>query len=145
MPNSLGNNDNRRIPIRQRTLHPSMVGRLDISETSSSDPGRSGSLTPCNNMKSLYFDDSLYPSKIHYRISKILDEWENDSDVEELVITCDNEEDYNKTLDDLFNYGKDKLNIYGVTNNPNELIIEKDPRDSYRKFDEDKFLVEKNS
>lgn len=37
-PNSLGNNDFRRIPIRQRSLHPSMLGYIDIAETSNSDP-----------------------------------------------------------------------------------------------------------
>lgn len=37
-PNSLGNNDFRRIPKRQRELHPSMLGYIDIAETSSSDP-----------------------------------------------------------------------------------------------------------
>ena len=37
-PNSLGNNDFRRIPIRQRLLHPSMLGYIDIAETSNSDP-----------------------------------------------------------------------------------------------------------
>ena len=36
--NSLGNNDGRRIPIRQRILHPSMLGTIDIADTSSSDP-----------------------------------------------------------------------------------------------------------
>lgn len=37
-PNSLGNNDFRRIPPRQRLLHPSMLGFIDIAETSNSDP-----------------------------------------------------------------------------------------------------------
>ena len=37
-PNSLGANDGRRIPIRQRILHPSMLGYIDIADTSSSDP-----------------------------------------------------------------------------------------------------------
>lgn len=37
-PNSLGNNDNKRIPPRQRELHPSMLGYIDIAETSNSDP-----------------------------------------------------------------------------------------------------------
>lgn len=37
-PNALGNKNGRRIPIRQRTLHPSMLGILDCSEGSSSDP-----------------------------------------------------------------------------------------------------------
>ena len=39
-PNSLGANNDRRIPIRQRILHPSMLGYIDIAETSNSDPKR---------------------------------------------------------------------------------------------------------
>lgn len=37
-PNSLGGKDSRRIPIRQRTLHPSMLGVIDVADSSSSDP-----------------------------------------------------------------------------------------------------------
>ena len=37
-PQSLGGNDARRIPIRQRSLHPSMLGRIDLADSSSSDP-----------------------------------------------------------------------------------------------------------
>ena len=39
-PNALGGNDARRIPIRQRTLHPSMLGWVDLADSSSSDPKR---------------------------------------------------------------------------------------------------------
>lgn len=37
-PNAIGNKSERRIPIRQRVLHPSMLGTLDIASSSSSDP-----------------------------------------------------------------------------------------------------------
>jgi hypothetical protein len=30
--------------------------------------------------------------------------------------------------------------MYGVSNNPMEIIIEKDPREKYRKFDEEVFV-----
>lgn len=40
MPNSLGIANERRVPIRQRILHPSMLAVLDISSSSNSDPGR---------------------------------------------------------------------------------------------------------
>lgn len=135
-PNALGANDARRIPIRQRILHPSMLGFCDIAETSASDPGRSGSLSPYCNMKSLYFDDSLYENEMHYKISKLLDECPLGDDYEELCIKCDNEEEYNNVLDSLFKAGDEKFKFYGVSNNPMEIIIEKDPRDNYRQFDE---------
>lgn len=138
--NSLGGNDQRRIPIRQRVLHPSMLGYIDIADTSASDPGQSGSLSPFCDMKSLYFDDSLYENEMHYKISQYLDECPLDDDEEEIVIKCDNEEQYNATLDALFKASEGKLKMYGVSNNPMEIVVEKDPRDNYRKFDEN-FLM----
>ncbi len=138
-PNAIGNKSERRIPIRQRLLHPSMVGTIDLSESSNSDPGRSGSLSPFNNMKSLYFDDSLYENEMHYKISKILDEMPDD-DHDELYIKCDNEEEYNSTLDSLYKAKKDSVRFYGVSNDPFVIIVEKDPRDKYRKFNEEEFL-----
>lgn len=134
--NSLGNNDGRRIPIRQRTLHPSMLGFIDIAETSASDPGRSGSLSPYCDIKSMYFDDSLYENEMHYRVSQLLDQCPLDDESEELHIVCDDENQYNSILDALFKAGENKLKISGVSYNPMEIIVEKDPRDSYRKFDE---------
>lgn len=142
-PNALGNNDSRRIPIRQRALHPTMLGYMDIADTSSSDPGQSGSLSPYCDMKSLYFDDSLYENEMHFKIAKYLDENPLDDDYEELVIKCDNEEQYNATLDALFKAGEGKFKMYGTSNNPMEIIIEKDPREGYRKFDEN-FLMNNN-
>lgn len=143
-PNALGANDSRRIPIRQRTLHPSMLGWVDIADTSSSDPGRSGSLSPYNKMTSLYFDDSLYENKMHYQISQYLDEDLVDDEEEVMKIDVGSCEEYNAVLDLLYHDKINKLNMSGVTNNPIEIIVEKDPREGYRKFNEDDFLVDKS-
>lgn len=142
-PNALGANDSRRIPIRQRALHPTMLGYIDIADTSSSDPGQSGSLSPYCDMKSLYFDDSLYENEMHFKIAKYLDEHPLDDDHEELCIRCDTEEQYNSILDALFKAGEGKLKIFGTSNNPMEIVVEKDPRDGYRQFDEN-FLMTTN-
>lgn len=139
-PNALGANDSRRIPIRQRALHPTMLGYMDIADTSSSDPGQSGSLSPYCDMKSLYFDDSLYENEMHFKIAKYLDEHPLDDEYEELCIKCDTEEQYNSILDALFKAGEGKLKISGTSNNPMEIVVEKDPRDGYRQFDEN-FLM----
>lgn len=139
-PNALGANDSRRIPIRQRALHPTMLGYIDIADTSSSDPGQSGSLSPYCDMTSLYFDDSLYENEMHYKIAKYLDEHPLDDDSEEICIRCDNEEQYNAVLDALFKAGEGKIQIYGTSNNPMEIVVEKDPREGYRQFDEN-FLM----
>lgn len=144
-PNSIGAKSDRRIPIRQRTLHPSMLSFLDIAETSSSHPGMSGSLSPYNDMKSLYFDNSLYENEMHFKISKILDELNDlDDEYEELRIACDSEEEYNSVLDGLYRYGDGKVKMFGVSNNPMDIIIEKDPREGYRKFDEENLVKDEN-
>lgn len=135
-PNALGNNDSRRIPVRQRTLHPSMIGWLDLADSSSSDPGQSASLSPYCDMKSMYFDESLYENEMHYKISKYLDEYPLDDDHEELRIVCDNEREYNEVLNSLFRASEGKIKIFGTSNNPMEIIVEKDPREGYRVFDE---------
>lgn len=135
-PNALGANDSRRIPIRQRALHPTMLGYIDIADTSSSDPGQSGSLSPYCDMDSLYFDNSLYENAMHYKIAQYLDQCPLDDDSEELRIVCDNEEQYNAVLDALFKAGEGKFQIYGTSNNPMEIVVERDPREGYRKFDE---------
>ncbi len=140
LPNALGNKDSRRIPIRQRLLHPSMLGYIDLASSSNSDPGRSGDLSPYNNMKSLYFDDSLYENEMHYKISKLLDENPLDDEYEEFRIVCDNERQYNDTLNALYHASNGKFKMYGVSHNPMEIIIEKDPRLKYRKFDESNLM-----
>ena len=94
-------------------------------------------------MNSLYFDDSLYENEMHYKISKYLDENPLGDDYEELRIICDNEKEYNDTLDALFKAGENKLKMYGVSNNPMEIIVEKDPRENYRKFDEGLLMEER--
>lgn len=140
-PNALGVNDSRRIPIRQRALHPSMLGRIDCAETSSSDPGQGGSLSPFCEMKSLYFDDSLYENEMHYKISKYLDELENDPEEEGIRIICKDVDTYNHCLDELTHATNGKFKMYGVSYNPMEIKIEKDPREGYRKFNEEEFLM----
>lgn len=140
-PNALGANDSRRIPIRQRSLHPSMLGYMDTADTSSSDPGQSGSLSPFCDMTSLYFDNSLYENEMHFKIAQYLDQYPLDDDHEEIIIKCDNEAQFNATLDALFKATEGKIKISGTSNNPMEIVVEKDPRDGYRKFNED-FLVD---
>lgn len=120
-----------------------MIGYIDVADTSASDPGQSGSLSPYCDMKSLYFDDSLYENEMHYKIAQYIDESplntleeEDEKDWEEIRIVADNATEYNKILDKLYHYGDGKLKMYGTSNNPMEIIIEKDPRENYRKFDE---------
>ena len=95
-----------------------------------------GDLSPWNPLKSFYFDDSLAENELHFKIKQYLDEHPLDSDYEELVIRCDDEKQYNGILDALFTYSADKFKISAVTNNDMEIVVERDPREGYRKFDE---------
>lgn len=81
---------------------------------------------------------------MHYKISKLLDDNPLDDDSEELRIVCDTEEEFNGVLNDLCHASNNRFKMYGVSYNPMEIIIEKDPREKYRKFDEESFLVDKN-
>lgn len=87
-------------------------------------------------MKSLYFDDSLYENEMHYHIAKLLDENPLDDDWEELRIVCDSNQEYNDVLNSLYHATEGKIKMYGVSYNPMEIIVEKDIRENYRKFDE---------
>lgn len=113
-----------------------MLGVVDVASSSSSDPGRSGDLSPYSDMKSMYFDDTLYENEMHYKIAKLLDDNPLDDDDEELRIVCDSEEEYNNVLNSLYHAGDGKFKMYGVSYNPMEIIVEKDPRLNYRQFDE---------
>lgn len=142
LPNSLGNNNSRRIPIRQRTLHPSMCGYLDIAESSASDPGQSPSLSPYCDLHSMYFDDSKYENEMHFKINQYRDECPLDDESEEAKFHCDNEADYNEILNKLYKAAENKFQMSGTPNNPMEIVIEKDPRDNYRVFDESNLMAD---
>ena len=88
----------------------------------------------------MYFDESLYENEMHYRIAQYLDELEKDPEEEELRIVCDSEEEYNEVLDKLYKAKSDKIRIFSVSVNPMEIIVEKDPRLKYRKFDESSLM-----
>jgi len=141
-PNALGNRNSRRIPVRQRILHPSMLFYIDLSANSNSDPGQSGALSPYCELNSMYFDNSLYENEMHFKIHQLLDKFPLDDDYEEISFRCKDEDEYNTVLDALFKEGENKFKISGVSNNPMEIIVEKDPRDSYRTFDESMLMEE---
>ena len=141
-PNALGAHNSKRIPIRQRLLHPSFVGYADIISTSSSDPGQGLDLSPWNPMTSFYFDDSLAENELHFKLKEYFDKHPIGDDYEEVVIQCDNDIQYNQMLDALYRYTGDKIKIYAVSHNDMEIVIENDPREGYRKFDEKDLVSE---
>lgn len=99
-------------------------------------------MSPYCKMDSLYFDNSLYENEMHFKLAKYFDEFPLDPDGEQVIIDCKNEKEFNDVLDALYHYKNGKLCAYGTSINPMEIIVEADPRDKYRKFDE-KFLLDK--
>ena len=94
-------------------------------------------------MNSLYFDDSLYENQLHYKLAKYLEKYPIKEDEEELVIKCDNEEQYNQVLDALYKAKAGTFKAFGTSKNPFEIIVEEDPRSKYRSFDESCILDKK--
>lgn len=94
-------------------------------------------------MKSFYFDDSLAENELHYKLKKYLDDNPLGDDYEELIIKCDNEQQYNSVLDALYHYTGDKIRIFATSHDDTEIIVEKDPRIDYRQFDEKNLMTER--
>lgn len=96
-PNSLGRVDKHKINFVQRQLHPSMIGNVDMLE-SSKDVGQSGMISPWADTKMLSDTDvNKYPN-IKYDLFKFIhDEFPDPA----LTFDCDNIIDYNRILDKL--------------------------------------------
>ena len=75
-PNSLGRMDKHKINFTQKQLHPSMIGMVDLLE-SSKDVGQSGMISPWANIDTLLSNDVS------------------------LTFDCDNIVDFNRILDNL--------------------------------------------
>ena len=84
----------------------------------------------------MYFDDSLYENRLHFKLDQYLKDYPMDDDNEEIIIKANNEEEYNAVLDALCNDAENNFQIFGVSKDPMELIVMKDPREGYRKFNE---------
>ena len=65
-PNSLGNKNSNNITMKNRGIHPSFLGRIDLNRCGNSDPGTSGVLTPFCKMDGLYFEDKPEPEEFQY-------------------------------------------------------------------------------
>lgn len=102
-----------------------------------------GDLSPWNKMKSFYFDDSLAENELHYKLNEYFNAHPADDGREEVVIKCKNDVQYNKALDALSKYAEDNIKIYATSYNDIDIIVEKDPRESYRQFDESNLVDER--
>lgn len=96
-PNSLGRVDKHKINFVQRQLHPSMIGNVDMLE-SSKDVGQSGMISPWGDTTMLSDTDvNKYPN-IKYDLFRFIhDEFPEPA----LTFNCNNIVDYNRILDKL--------------------------------------------
>ena len=96
-PNSLGRIDKHKINFVHRQLHPSMIGIVDLLE-SSKDVGQSGMISPWADT-SILQDANInkYPNIKYDLFNFICDEFDDVA----LTFNCDNIEDYNRALDKL--------------------------------------------
>lgn len=74
-PNSLGESNSKMIATKYRYLHPSMIGVLDLTTSSNSDVGMSGSFTPFVELHDgFYFTPEHEPCDARYKFDKALHE-----------------------------------------------------------------------
>ena len=96
-PNSLGRIDKHKINLVQRQLHPSMIGLVDLLQ-SSKDVGQSGMISPWADTAMLFEADvNKYPNIKYDLFNFICQEFPNPA----LTFDCDNIVDYNRILDKL--------------------------------------------
>lgn len=73
--NSAGNRSSKTISSRQRALHPSHLGRLDLNVCGASDPGLTNYIVPTCETDGLYFKDAPpEPESFYYNLKKELGE-----------------------------------------------------------------------
>lgn len=96
-PNSLGRLDKHKIGFKQRQLHPSMIGVVDLLE-SSKDVGQSGMISPWADLSAMSETNiNKYPNIKFELFQFICDEFPDPA----LRFNADNVVDYNKALDKL--------------------------------------------
>lgn len=96
-PNSLGRLDKHKINLTQRQLHPSMIGIVDLLE-SSKDVGQSGMISPWADISSINeIDKHKYPN-IKFELFKFIQE---EFPEPALRFDANNIEEYDAILDRL--------------------------------------------
>lgn len=100
-PNASGDKNPQNITMRQRGLHPSHLGKIGISECSSSDPGRTANICPLSETDGLFFKNTPpEPEEFGYNFKEelgMLTEWKNkDGDT---ILTFSDPIKFNNILD----------------------------------------------
>jgi hypothetical protein len=136
-PHSLGGKNSNTINMKQRGIHPSYLGYIDILVCSNSDPGLSGLISPFNDMKSQYFDDSLEPDNFAYLLSKDLEEICEKEGVIYVKIDTEDEEKYYDILQNMEKYTSDNIKVSGTSREGFYEVIVEDENNQISRDTED--------
>lgn len=106
-----GGRANSDIPLDKRWLHPSAVGLIDLTVCSSSDPGRSGVISPFSNLSSLYFSEELEPDDVMYNLNNKIDDILEKEDEIVIKLNCKDKMEFYDVLSKIDDV-KNKCNVY---------------------------------
>ena len=136
-PHSLGGKNSNNINMKQRGIHPSYLGYIDILVCSNSDPGLSGLISPFNDMKGQYFDDSNEPDNFAYLLSKDLEEICQKEGVMYIKIDTDDEHKYYDILQTMDKYSSDNIKVSGTSREGFYEVVLEDENNKISAEDED--------
>jgi len=123
--------------MKQRGIHPSYLGYIDILVCSNSDPGLSGLISPFNDMKGQYFDDSNEPDNFAYLLSKDLEEICQKEGVMYIKIDTDDEHKYYDILQTMDKYSSDNIKVSGTSREGFYEVVVEDENNKISAEDED--------
>ena len=113
-PNALGRLDNHKINFQHRQLHPSVIGKIDLLD-SSKDVGQTGMISPWSDVSTIYDINKADLSKYKNIRYDLFDFIRHEFPEPDLVFHVNSEKEYNDVLDRLLMSTYMKLN-YGPVN-----------------------------
>lgn len=111
-PNALGRLDNHKINFMHRQLHPSVIGKIDLLD-SSKDVGQTGMISPWADVSTIYDINEADLSKYTNIRYDLFDFIRNEFPEPDLVFHVNSEKEYNQVLDKLLMSVRMRLD-YGV-------------------------------
>lgn len=82
----LGESDNNSIPEICRHTHPSHLGRLDLDNSSDTNPGITGTIVPFTTMYDGYFSDYHEPNSWNERFLQVMDDYRRVSSLKDAIV-----------------------------------------------------------
>jgi len=115
-----GGKANSDVSLDKRWIHPSSVGLTDLTVCSSSDPGRSGVISPFCKLDSLYFSEEYEPDDVMYNLNNKISEIMKNEDNTVVRLNCENKEQFYRVLSEIEKL-ESQCNVY-VTSTDDVII-----------------------